>query len=77
VQQRCIYENAGDVLCPARGSVSHSVGVVTVRQLETAIQEPRRATLELVRRALEAAGIEFIDANGGGEGVRLRKSPTR
>jgi hypothetical protein len=25
-----------------------------------------------VRRALEAAGIEFIDANGGGPGVRLR-----
>jgi hypothetical protein len=26
-----------------------------------------------VRRALEAAGIEFIDENGGGPGVRLRK----
>jgi hypothetical protein len=25
-----------------------------------------------VRRALEAAGIEFIDQNGGGPGVRLR-----
>ena len=29
-----------------------------------------------VRRALEAAGVEFIDENGGGPGVRLRK-PTR
>jgi hypothetical protein len=26
-----------------------------------------------VRRALEAAGVEFIDENGGGPGVRLRK----
>ncbi|MGA7387728.1 MAG: hypothetical protein WBW99_07340 [Pseudolabrys sp.] len=26
-----------------------------------------------VRRALESAGIEFIDENGGGLGVRLRK----
>ena len=26
-----------------------------------------------VRRALESAGIEFIDENGGGPGVRLRK----
>jgi hypothetical protein len=26
-----------------------------------------------VRRALEAAGVEFIDENGGGSGVRLRK----
>ena len=27
-----------------------------------------------VRRALESAGVEFIDENGGGPGVRLRKS---
>jgi DNA-binding XRE family transcriptional regulator len=26
-----------------------------------------------VRRALEAAGVEFIDEDGGGPGVRLRK----
>jgi hypothetical protein len=26
-----------------------------------------------IRRALELAGIEFIDENGGGPGVRLRK----
>jgi hypothetical protein len=26
-----------------------------------------------VRRALEDAGVEFIDENGGGPGVRLRK----
>jgi hypothetical protein len=26
-----------------------------------------------VRRSLEAAGVEFIDGNGGGPGVRLRK----
>ena len=26
-----------------------------------------------IRRALEAAGVEFIDENGGGPGVRLRK----
>jgi hypothetical protein len=26
-----------------------------------------------IRRALEAAGVEFIDENGGGAGVRLRK----
>jgi hypothetical protein len=28
-----------------------------------------------VRRALESAGVEFIDENGGGPGVRLRKTP--
>jgi hypothetical protein len=26
-----------------------------------------------VQRALEAAGIEFIEENGGGAGVRLRE----
>jgi len=26
-----------------------------------------------IRGALEAAGVEFIDENGGGAGVRLRK----
>jgi len=50
------------------------VGIVTVRQLESGKHEPRRATLQVVRQALEAAGVEFIDENGGGPGVRLRKS---
>jgi hypothetical protein len=27
-----------------------------------------------LRRALEAAGVEFIDGNGSGPGVRLRKA---
>jgi len=26
-----------------------------------------------LRRALESAGVEFIDENGGGPGVRLKK----
>jgi DNA-binding XRE family transcriptional regulator len=26
-----------------------------------------------IRRALEAAGVEFIDEDGGGPGIRLRK----
>jgi hypothetical protein len=30
-----------------------------------------------VRRSLEAAGVEFIDENGGGPGVRLRKRPRK
>ena len=29
------------------------------------------------RRAMEAAGVEFIDENGGGAGVRLRKPGSR
>lgn len=49
------------------------VGVVTVRQIEAGITEPRRATLQAVRHALVEAGVEFIDENGGGAGVRMRR----
>jgi transcriptional regulator with XRE-family HTH domain len=48
------------------------VGVVTIRQFESSDTEPRRATIDVIKRALEAAGVEFIDENGGGPGVRLR-----
>jgi len=51
------------------------VGVVTIRQLETGGHRPRRATLDVVKRCLEAGGVEFIAENGGGAGVRLSKSP--
>jgi hypothetical protein len=30
-----------------------------------------------IRRALELAGVEFIDENGGGPGVRLRNPSQR
>ena len=52
------------------------VGIVTVRQFEAAASESRRATVEVIRRAFEEAGVEFINENGGGPGVRLRKSAT-
>ena len=34
-----------------------------------------RANNEALIEAFERAGIEFIDENGGGPGVRLRKPP--
>jgi transcriptional regulator with XRE-family HTH domain len=51
------------------------VGIITVHQFEAGTSEPRRATLQVIRQAFEAAGVEFIDENGGGPGVRLRKPP--
>lgn len=50
------------------------VGIVTVRQFEGGGARPRNATLEVISRALESAGVEFIAENGGGPGVRLRKA---
>jgi transcriptional regulator with XRE-family HTH domain len=47
----------------------------TVKRLEAGfgphVSDEARAKLQ---KALEAAGIEFIDDNGGGAGVRFRKS---
>jgi hypothetical protein len=44
-----------------------------VHQLETGGSLPRHATLVVIRRALETAGVEFIDENGGGPGTHPRK----
>ena len=49
------------------------VGVVTVRQFENGGSEPRNATLDVIRRALEGAGVIFVESNGEGPGVRLKK----
>jgi transcriptional regulator with XRE-family HTH domain len=48
------------------------IGVVTVHQFEAGSSEPRRSTLDVIRRAFERAGVEFIEENGGGAGVRFR-----
>ncbi len=57
------------------------VGVATIRRVEVLDGEiPVTAANEAaLRTALECAGVEFIEENGGGAGVRLRKSkaPTR
>jgi hypothetical protein len=52
-----------------------SVGIATIRRAELANEETSMTAANdlAVRRALEAAGVEFIDENGGGPGVRLRK----
>jgi transcriptional regulator with XRE-family HTH domain len=53
-----------------------SLGVTTIRRAELTEQETSLTVVNdlAVRRALEAAGVMFIDENGGaGPGVRLRK----
>ena len=52
-----------------------ALGVNTIRRAEIAEHETSLTAANdlAVRRALEAAGVEFIDENGGGPGVRLRK----
>jgi DNA-binding XRE family transcriptional regulator len=43
----------------------------TIARLERG-EELKASTIEAIRSALEAAGVEFIPENGGGAGVRLK-----
>jgi transcriptional regulator with XRE-family HTH domain len=65
---------------PARWGVrelAEKAGVTanTVTRIENGA-DAKQSTLDRLKSALEAAGVEFIDENGGGPGVRLRK-PTK
>jgi transcriptional regulator with XRE-family HTH domain len=52
------------------------ISIPTVKRLEAAegALGGRPETAKKLRTALENAGIEFLDENGGGAGVRLKKS---
>jgi hypothetical protein len=52
-----------------------SVSVATIRRAELRDEETAMTVANdlAIRRALEAAGVEFINENSGGAGVRLRK----
>jgi hypothetical protein len=57
-------------------SKAASISLPTIKRLETK-PGPITAyvsTITALKGALETAGIEFIDENGGGPGVRLRKA---
>jgi hypothetical protein len=51
------------------------VGVATIRRVEVMDGDipVTSANEAALRKALETGGVEFIDENGGGPGVRLRK----
>ena len=44
----------------------------TVTRIENGA-DAKQSTIDRLQQALEVAGVEFIDENGGGPGVRLRK----
>jgi hypothetical protein len=72
----------GRLLDGARGQrdIQHAakgLGLNTIKRAELAEDKTSLTVANdlAVRRALEAAGVEFIDEKGGGPGVRLRKRP--
>ncbi|MER8776378.1 transcriptional regulator [Mesorhizobium sp. M0977] len=51
------------------------VSVATIKRLEpiAGMLKANQVTIEALKRALEAGGVEFIPENGGGPGVRLAR----
>jgi len=49
------------------------VGLSTVVDFERERRSVSEEAIGKMQHALENAGVEFIDENGGGPGVRLRK----
>lgn len=45
----------------------------TIVDFERGAREPYERTLRDIREALEGAGVVFIEQNGDGPGVRLKK----
>ena len=58
-----------------QSEVAKNAGIAraTLIDFEKGQRLPRSATVTAIRAALEAAGVQFIEENGGGAGVRLRK----
>jgi len=56
-------------------ATASAVSLPTIKRLESqpGIMAAHMSTVIALRSALETAGIEFIEENGGGPGVRLRK----
>jgi len=54
---------------------SAALGLSTVVDFERARRAVSPEALAAVRAALESAGVIFVEENGEGPGVRLRKAP--
>ena len=54
-------------------SQDSGVGLTTIRLFETERQKAYQQTREKLRSSFEQNGLEFIEENGGGPGVRLKR----
>ncbi len=66
---RALIPMSQDALAAASG-----VAKRTIASFEGGTAQPYARTVAAIRSALEAAGVIFIDENGDGPGVRLRKA---
>jgi transcriptional regulator with XRE-family HTH domain len=63
----------------SRADLAERAGIAerTVIDFERGARQPLTNNLAAIRRALEKAGALFIDSNGGGPGVRLKRKVKR
>jgi predicted transcriptional regulator len=56
-------------------AAASSISLATIKRLEAqpGAMAAHTSTLASLKRAIEEAGVELIEENGGGPGVRLRK----
>jgi len=55
-------------------AAASKVGKATIANFERGTSTPYDRTLADIKAALEAAGVIFVEENGEGPGVRLRKT---
>lgn len=60
-------------------AIAAAVSLPTIKRLEAVDGDlgGRSDTVAAIRRALEDAGVLFVDANGDGPGVRLKRDVTK
>ena len=51
-----------------------AVSTVTLNMIENGAVRPRESTMASIRAALEDGGVEFLDEDGVGVGVRFTRS---
>ncbi len=74
VPSQCRAARALTQMSQADLAAAAGVAKQTLADFERGARQPYERTLTDIVKALEAAGVEFIDPNGGGPGVRLRAS---
>ena len=72
IAQQC--RGARGMLGWSQDELAKRAGVAkqTLADFERGSRKPYERTLRDIQHALETVGIEFIDPNGGGPGVRLK-----
>lgn len=70
--EQCLGARAMLRLTREQVSAASKVAVATLADFEVGRRQPQPRTIEAIRTALEAAGVEFT--NGGEPGVKLKKA---